>query len=138
MKYIALIDSIDMNDWHWPEQAEKEFVELFGEENLRANRDYTTSIWMGNWLMRNKDKFDSYDESYEVENPDPSKAYVHNQRNHFGWVDRTEESEMLYVRVESIPDNVLWIVSTNYSEVEQLTLYDNPQENGFLRRKAML
>ena len=138
MRYIALMDSGDY-DWHWPKQAEEEYVQLFGEERLYGNENYEVSLWMGEWLVKNRDKFVTYGNGVSrwIDNPEPGKIYVYGQKkNYFGWINPTEEDGELYVRVEKIPDDMLWTVETSDDdESEWLMLYRQPKENGFLRRK---
>jgi hypothetical protein len=136
MKHIALIDN-DYYDRCWPKQAEKEYVQLFGKERLHRNENYEVSLWMGEWLIKNRDKFVTYGEiSRWVEDPEPNKVYVYKQSNYFGWTNPVEEDEDIYVRVEEIPDDMLWNVETSDDdESEWLVLYRQPKENGLLRRK---
>lgn len=126
-------------DWRWPKQAEEEYVQLFGEERLHKNENYEVSLWMGEWLIKNRDKFNTYGNdgvSRWIDNPEPGKIYVYGQKNYFGWIDHVEEDGELYVRVEEIPDDMLWTVETSDDDdSEWLRLYRQPKENGFLRRK---
>jgi hypothetical protein len=50
-------------------------------------------------------------------------------------INDADEDEEVYVRVEEIPDNMLWTVETEDDGSEWLVLYRRPKENGFLLRK---
>jgi hypothetical protein len=92
---------------------------------------------MGEWLIKNRDKFVTYGEiSRWVEDPEPNKVYAYKQSNYFGWTNSVEEDGEIYVRVEEIPDDMLWNVETSDDDdSEWLVLYRQPKENGFLCRK---
>lgn len=142
MRYVAIYHNTLFSCW--PEQAEEEYISLYGKKAFESLDRGEEALWLGAWLVDHKNEFqvrseDDYSDDFPREkgNDDMVRGKIYSMfenENIFYWLD--EDGDVSTVIVEEVPDDTLWtIIEDSEYGCEMLCKYHKPDRNGYLKYK---